>query len=90
MGKVYRSKRHSHVPDGTCNAPHNTGGILLQEHKLITVMRALPRDVALWAHTVDLRQATIPGIAEQATICPAFRITLYSFTSSAPRRAVRF
>lgn len=73
----------AHAPNGTCNNdPATPVSTLLGEHKTDGAdnRRHYLDDVAYWAHTVDLRQATIPVINEAGHDLPGVQnVTVYSF-----------
>jgi type IV pilus assembly protein PilY1 len=74
-------KNSKHRADGVCNGMADTSpSDLLLEHK-----EDYPGgshyldDVALWAHTTDLRQITVPGIKEAGHDLPGMQnLTLYA------------
>jgi type IV pilus assembly protein PilY1 len=72
-----------HTPDGTCNTNTATpAATLLGEHKTDygSNGRHYLDDVAYWAHTVDLRQATIPVINEAGhDLAGMQNVTVYTF-----------
>ena len=73
-----------HVANGTCNDnPATPNSTLLAEHKTDSASGTGSHyldDVALWAHTTDLRQATIPVINEPGHDLPGFQnVTIYTF-----------
>src|SRR5206468_3577319 len=72
-----------HAPNGTCNTnPLTPPATLLGEHKTDYASTGTHDldDVAYWAHTTDLRQATIPVINVAGHDLPGFQnITLYTF-----------
>jgi type IV pilus assembly protein PilY1 len=69
--------------DATCNThPQTASATLLGEHKTDygSNGRHYLDDVAYWAHTVDLRQATIPVINESGHDLPGKQnVTIYTF-----------
>jgi type IV pilus assembly protein PilY1 len=72
-----------HTPDGVCNTNAATpAATLMGEHKTdyLSSGSHYLDDVAYWAHTTDLRQATIPVINLAGHDIPGFQnITLYTF-----------
>ncbi len=72
-----------HAPNGTCNTnPATPPSTLLGEHKTDYGSNGSHylNDVAYWAHTVDLRQATIPGINVAGhDLAGTQNITVYTF-----------
>ncbi len=72
-----------HAPNGTCNTNEGTPpATLLGEHKTDYASSGSHYldDVAYWAHTVDLRQATIPVINVAGhDIAGTQNVTIYTF-----------
>jgi type IV pilus assembly protein PilY1 len=72
-----------HAPDGTCNTNNATPpSTLLGEHKTDYGSNGAHYldDVAYWAHTVDLRQATIPVLNVAGHDLPGMQnVTIYTF-----------
>ena len=72
-----------HAPNGTCNTnPLTPAATLLGEHETDYPSNGTHDldDVAYWAHTTDLRQATIPVINVAGHDLAGFQnITLYTF-----------
>lgn len=72
-----------HAPNGTCNTNPNTpASILLGEHKTDYGSSGSHHlnDVAYWAHTSDLRQATVPDLGVAGHDLPGIQnVTVYTF-----------
>ncbi len=71
-----------HAPNGTCNTNQATPpATILGEHKTDPAGSGSHYldDVAYWAHTTDLRQATVPGINEAGHNIEGFQnVTVYT------------